>query len=218
MTVTTALESISDSHINTEAVESLTSVVVAATPANHGSGESVSSPDTSTGLAHAVTLQAQATSQAALEEAAQLREQLAEAHTLLSVQRANAEQARRVAECLRGFHDMLLEHLAQPCFALDQDGNVTGWTPRMAHWSGLAAEEVEGKPLSERVCAAVRGQLDRARRAAFRRRAADRYPSQPLTLPGPLTFLPDREVNRITLLPLCRIPGTMEALVVLLEI
>ena len=55
----------------------------------------------------------------------------------LEVQRANADQARRMAECTRAAFDSLVRHSLQPCFALDENGLIVRWNAAMETWTGL---------------------------------------------------------------------------------
>jgi PAS domain-containing protein len=215
---TTIFEPMPEPAQEAQALEAFPSVAVAAAPASPASEEIAAGASET---ARTLTAQAhvQAVTEAACLEAVSLRQQLQEAQASARLLRANAEQARRVAESLRGFHEMLLVSIAQPCFALDRSGQVIGWNPALERWSGLARTEQEYKPLDAPICSFVRNFLDRARRSLLARRkttGSPRFP-QPITLQGPLAFLPEREAEQITLLPLFRIPGTLEAVVVLLQ-
>jgi len=212
VTLPTAQETIPASVQDLAEVGTLPSTAVVPAAAQAPASYSVPPPDAAQNLVtHALT---QAAAAAALQEVTALRQQLSEERTAHAVQRANAEQARRVAECQRAFAEALLEHLAHPCFGLDRDGCVTQWNPAMARWSGLAEVEVIGKSLTERICAPLRAPLAQLTRAAFGSRAAALTPR---TLSGPLPFLPGLEAARLTVIPLSRIPGCVEAAMVLVE-
>jgi PAS domain-containing protein len=133
--------------------------------------------------------------------------------------RAQAEQSRRVADCLRSFQGALLENLAQPCFALDREGRILRWNPAMAQWSGLTANAVVGKPLAEFLCPSFEKLVARALRAALsgRKPGGSEGTGQAFRYAIPLALLPGLEAARITFLPLCRISGYVEAVYVLVE-
>ncbi len=212
VSATITLETISNSPVDAEPVEAMASIALAtAAPTSLATEEA----------AHTLTMLAQTQSamEAATQQIALLQKQLAEGQTRLTLERANAEQARRVAECLRAFHQMLLDCIAQPCFTLDSEGIVVGWNPAMEHWSQLAHSEMVGQSLADRLDAATRTRLDQALRTAFsRRKSRSNKPcSGALTVPGPLPFLQGSTLQQITLLPLYRIPGTVEAVIALLQ-
>lgn len=157
----------------------------------------------------------QAETRAAVYNGSREAERLPE--TLL---RANAEQARRVADCLRSFQEALLEHLAQPCFVMDREGRITRWNAAMEAWSGLSAQEVVKKPLAEIICPSFEKLMARALRAALigRKPAGCEGGSQAFRYAIPLALLPGLDAVPITFLPLCRIPGCVESVVALVEL
>ncbi|HZP82612.1 MAG TPA: PAS domain-containing protein [Chthonomonadaceae bacterium] len=134
--------------------------------------------------------------------------------------RANAEQARRVADCLRSFHEALLGHLAQPCFAIDREGRITRWNAAMEAWSGLLAQGVVNRPLAEIICPSFEKLMARALHAALtgRKPAGCEGDNRAFRYAIPLALLPGLDAVPITFLPLCRIPGYVESVVALIEL
>ena len=72
-------------------------------------------------------------------------EQLRQERVAHAVTRANAEQARRIADCARTSLDTLLLHLDQPCAVVDRNGTVTQWNDGLAALSGIGEEQAVGK-------------------------------------------------------------------------
>ena len=153
---------------------------------------------------------------AALQEAAALRDQLAQERAAHRLLRANAEQARRVVGCLQAFHLLLLTNLQQPCFQLGRDGRITRWNPALEDWSGVTRTEAEGQPLSACLplptCALIEGAIGVALASE-----AEGETAPVLTLEGPLLVFSDQTAEELTLLPLYRIPHIIEAFVVLVS-
>lgn len=135
--------------------------------------------------------------------------------TRLQIQRAQTEQVRRVSECLRLFYETLLQHLAQPAFQMDRDGIVVRWNAPMVHWSGIASEKAAGQPLATLLSALLSEPLLQAfaQIQTAIAEGGDAIPIQSgVLLPeGLLAATP------FHLIPLCRVPGCIEAVVCLLE-
>ncbi len=142
---------------------------------------------------------------------------LAPLEIALRVQRANAEQARRVADCLLTFHETLLDALAQPCFALDDQGRVTRWNPALAARSQKPAAQVLGQPLADVFAPPAHAEILRALQTVLNAHAAHPAPAA-FTIDGPQRLLNDLDAARLTFVPQYRIPGCFESLVVLIEL
>ncbi|HLK60456.1 MAG TPA: PAS domain-containing protein [Chthonomonadaceae bacterium] len=154
----------------------------------------------------------------ALEKTSQLREQLAQEQAAHALQRANAEQARRVADCLRACHTTLLHHLQQPCFQLDRDGNITHWNAALERWTGLASSQAIGKSLAACFPASLCTLITDAMRLSLAAAETQESTTSVLTLRGPLRLLPGRTAAELSLVPLYRVPGVIEAFVVLMVV
>jgi hypothetical protein len=149
------------------------------------------------------------------EEIARLQTELEQEQRINTIQRAIAEQARRVADCQTASLEALLEQTAQPCFALDTDGVITRWNPAMAFWTRQTVPSP--LPLAERTNSETAVTILRACRLAL---AAITDPDDTqsckgaFTLPGPLLF-GDRQAAHLTLIPRFRIPGCVESFLLL---
>lgn len=143
------------------------------------------------------------------DESERLQRQLQEMRTIAAVQRANAEHARRMVACLQSFQQSLLESLAQPCYLLDNDGCVMFWNRAMADWTGISVQQAFGRPLSELASPTGYAQLAAAHDAARCQGENERVDVVTATETG--CFLAGRRFEQVTVLPLCRIPGTVEA-------
>ena len=150
------------------------------------------------------------------DEAAALRARLRDERLGHAIQKANAEQARRRADCLRDFHDALLPLLAQPCLTLDRDGNIIFWNAAFAEWTGLAPAAAPGESLTALFPPDIADALNAAFLVA--RHAAESEASCHAASVNGL-FSPQEEHPGATfsLLPLCRVPGCLESCLVLFE-
>ncbi len=149
---------------------------------------------------------------AASDKLAALRLELGETRTRLlqerlahSIQKAAAEQAYRVSESAGEFVNLLLDALAQPALQLSRDLTVLRWNSALAEQTGIAPACALGRTLSEVFT------LDHV---ALLEEQIERYLTEPGLPPlsGPL---PGHSPLTYTLLPLYRIPGTLEAVTVL---
>lgn len=143
-----------------------------------------------------------------------LRTCLDEAQTALAIQRATAEQSRRAADCARHMMQVLVRAIAQPCLVLNREGEVITWNAALAARTRLSPTSIEGTPLVEHLLPRARRPLQKHIEAAFLHNLRQ---CEPAILEGPLALLPRLRARRVTLLPLHRIPGSPEALLVLLE-
>src|SRR5262249_19275275 len=133
------------------------------------------------------------------------------------IQRAAAEQSRRVADCLRAFQETLLETIAQPCFLMDIEGSITYRNPSMTRWMGIGAPQEQTLSLQELLPEEAGENAKKALRAVVRAvRKSGEKPSTPFLLSGPLAFRNGQTAEVLTLLPQCRIPGCVEAILVLI--
>ncbi|MCS6775437.1 MAG: PAS domain-containing protein [Chloroherpetonaceae bacterium] len=147
---------------------------------------------------------------------AALQQELQEARKQIAVQKAIAEQARRVSECQLAFQQALLEQIPQPCFVLDENGTILFWNPAMAAWSGHPGSAVHSLPLTQIADPQSASMLLNACRIArFALEHGEPSPRrEAFTLPQPLT-LDGKLQAEITVIPRCRIPGHVESFVVL---
>ena len=134
-----------------------------------------------------------------------------------AVQRANADQARRVADCLHVAFDAFVNHVEQPCIALDSTCQITRWNPAMAVWSGIDEDAAIGQPLSAILTPESAARLDAANAAL---REAEETLGSPdgdpvFVLDGVFTVGESKTARRVSLVPLCRIPRVVEKVVVL---
>lgn len=140
-----------------------------------------------------------------------LRAILRDERTALSIQRATAEQARRVADRLRACHEALLASLCQPCCVLDCDAHVIRWNLALATWSGVPSENAVHRPVRE-IFGESSGRLILAGIAQLR--ASGSIGSHRIA--GPLS-VGGRTANAITLIPQERTPGFTESIIALIE-
>jgi PAS domain-containing protein len=148
-----------------------------------------------------------------------LRQQLEQERRMHAIQRATAEQARRVADCLMVCQDTLLAHLTQPCFTLDCRGVILNWNSAMARWTARPTAIALGVPLVDLVGQETGEQLERACRLAIAaiESTEGSQDTHVFSLPGPLRFA-ESEAARLTLIPHCRIPGCVESFLVLVTL
>lgn len=128
----------------------------------------------------------------------------------LAIQRATAEQARRVAQQQRLFLDRLLTHLAQPCFVLDREARILFWNVAAEDWTRLSAAEATGSVLMELFCPQAQSRLKKAFHAVLTETDQEAF-----ALPGTLALLCGATAAQLTLLPLRRIADYVELVVVL---
>lgn len=149
-------------------------------------------------------------------EIERLRQALEEERRLHAIQRAAAEQSRRVADCLTVFQDALLANMTQPCFILNATGSIHGWNPAMAHWTARSAAATQGRTLADWFGEETGAQLERACRLAQAAiaNAEGLECGHAFSLPGPYRF-GDVTASRLTLIPRYRIPRFVEAFFVL---
>lgn len=136
--------------------------------------------------------------------------------TLHTLQRAGAEQARRVLDCMRAFQKSLIHALVQPCLTLSQDGEVLVWNEALAHVTGISAATAEGQPLSTLVSPEANDRIAEATLSLLSMTMGERPMPATFPLNGPFDFTPQFRVSQITLLPLYHIPHVIEAFTLLL--
>ena len=144
-------------------------------------------------------------------------EQLRQERVAHAVTRAGAEQARRIADCVRTGLDTLLLHLDQPCAVVDRNGTVTRWNDSLAELSGISVEQAVGQNLQILLHLPADHALTRALCALTPDVTYKPQTSAARVLRGPLSLLPDVHAANITLIPLCRVPGSLEAVIVLVR-
>ena len=144
--------------------------------------------------------------------AALKREQIAHAVT-----RAGAEQARRHADCVRAALDALLLHTEQPLAVLDRNGVVTQWNTGMAALCGIEEAQAAGETLPRLLRLPPGSALAQALRGLDPAATYTPQSARPRILNGPIALRPSLIARRITLIPLCLVPGTLESLIVLVE-
>lgn len=135
-----------------------------------------------------------------------------------AIQRANADQARRVAECTRAAFDSLVRHTTQPCFALDEANQIVRWNAAMADWTGIPEGDALNSLLSTVFSDGSASEIEAAGTAL---REAEALPGG---LDADPVFVVERVFSlrcgavaeRVSLLPLCRVPRVVEAIVVLI--
>jgi PAS domain-containing protein len=147
-----------------------------------------------------------------------VRDALAERHEV-AIQRATADQARRAAERARIAFDALVDHTTQPCFAIDDTGTFIRWNPPMARWTGVDPGLALGASLTSLFSTETASQLQAANTAL---REAEEMPggvdADPVfVLEGPFACTNGATAVRVSLLPLCRLPRIVEAVIVLVE-
>ena len=149
------------------------------------------------------------------DETAALRAQLREERRAHAIQRANAEQARRAADCLHSFYAALLPLLALPCLVLDRDGGVAFWSDALARQTGIAAASATGQSLETLFPPEAAEALVAAFRVAAY--AAEAAPSAAPPAPTRGIFSDAEALPGATfaLLPLCRVPGCLESCLIL---
>lgn len=147
------------------------------------------------------------------------QEQLAEERRKSAIQRANAEHARRAAECARSAFRSLLEHLTQPCLAVDDIGRVARWNASLALQTGISEQNALGQPLTNLFPLDTASQIEAANMALREAAEADDTPETDpaFVLQGEFVLGDRLKATRITLLPLFHLPGIVEFVIVLLD-
>jgi len=133
------------------------------------------------------------------------------------IQRAATEQARRAADCARACVDTLLAHVSQPWLIVDREAIVLCWSEQLERASGTVSATAIGRALTDLLGLAQLSPSLHARFfAAFS--AARRSPiGAPTTiLEEPFPLLPALTTSRITFIAQHRIPGAVEAVILLL--
>jgi PAS domain-containing protein len=189
-------------------------------PAVDGDGApgsaSVFSSIKQTAVALANVASQQAVSRASRRPAAALPE-IGNSRAELAVQRANAEQARRVADRARLTVEAVIRHTIQPCLALDDAGCVIRWNPAMAAWTGVDEASALARPLSALFATDASVKIEAA--SAALREAEDApggVDADPVsTVEGPFATRNGVGAAKVSLLPLCRLPHVVEAVIVL---
>ena len=181
----------------------------------HTGPDAMSEGQAATTLALTMVSAEQIGRSAAMHESALLRDQLAMEQSAHRLQRANAEQARRTAECLRACHATLLQHLQQPCFQLDRNGLFVYWNTALADATGISAAQALGHPLAACFPAPACERIESALHLAL---AAETQPEAVpvLTLQGPLPLSSVRNAAELSLIPLYHIPGVIGAFIALI--
>jgi PAS domain-containing protein len=173
----------------------------------------------------ALTLVTVASEQAGIQaavphrEPSSLQEQLVAERTKTTIQRANAEQARRAAECTRAAIESQLTHLMQPCMALDECGRIARWNAALAQWTGISEPDAMGQLLTNLFPLESAAQIGAAsitvREAAEFSAGLDTDTT--FVLNDSLPLGDSLVATRITLFPLMRIPGIVENVIALFE-
>jgi PAS domain-containing protein len=170
----------------------------------------------------AVALVSAATEQAAQSAARRsaipngLRNAVKERHEY-AIQRATADQARRAAECARAAVEAIVRHTTQPCLALDETGSIVRWNDALTAWTGIRAESALNHDLAAIFSTEAAEEIHFANLAL---REAEELPggvdSDPVFVLEGMFFLQNGfAAERISLLPLCRTPRVVEAIIVL---
>lgn len=174
---------------------------------------------TAVALATAASGQASLRARTAARTVGGVRSAIAEAERLeYAVQRSNADQARRVAECTRAAFDALVRHTLHPCISLDEAGRIIRWNSAMAAWTGIAADAALYQPLATIFEAGTAAAIEEANTAL---REAEEEPggvdADPVFIIEGIFTLNNRgSAGRVALLPLCRVPRVVEEVVVLI--
>jgi PAS domain-containing protein len=145
----------------------------------------------------------------------QLQERLEFEKVAGAIQRANLEQARRVGDSLRHAYEALLTHMAQPCLLLDMNGRITRWNPALERWSGITPETAQHRMLPDLIVPSALAALTSAQLTLLKMSPSET--DQNVTLQDRLEIFPERFAAHLTLLPLYRIPGCLEAILILIE-
>ncbi len=174
---------------------------------------------TAVALATAASGQAVQRAQSAARGAAVIHGAILEAEQLeYAVQRANADQARRVAGCVRAAFDALIRHTFHPCIALDADSRIVRWNTAMAEWTGVQEDAALGQPLETIFDAKAASAIEEA--SAALREAEDEpggVDADPVfSVEGMFALNSGAAAGRISLLPLCRLPRIVEEVVILI--
>lgn len=140
-----------------------------------------------------------------------------EARTADTVQRANAEQARRFAECTLAAFDAMLRHMIQPYFALDEMGRVVRWNAAMTDWSGIAEDGAPDRALSTIFLPEAAAEIEASNLAL---REAEQMSigvasDAVFVLDGTFALNNGSRAVRVSLLPLCRQPHIVDTVLVL---
>ena len=174
---------------------------------------------TAVALATAASGQAIQRAHSAARAATGMRDAIAEAEQLeYAVQRANANQARRVADCVRAAFDALVRHTMHPCIALDTDGRIVRWNAAMTDWTGIAEEaalnQLLGTIFDDRAASAIEEASAALRDAENEPGGVDADPV--FIVEGVFALNGGASAGRISLLPLCRGPRVVEEIVILI--
>jgi len=134
-----------------------------------------------------------------------------------AVQRATADQARRVADCARAVVESMLRHTTQPCLALNEMGAIIRWNEAISNWTGVSASAALEHDLTVIFSAQSADEIQAANVAL---REAEELPGgvdeDPVfVLEGQYFLSTGIAAERVALLPLCRVPRVVEAVIVL---
>jgi PAS domain-containing protein len=148
-----------------------------------------------------------------------LSRKLQSLQTTYALQHANSVQAHRVAESLRAFFEMLFESLPQPVLTLDRDGHVQRWNSAAQIVFRTPRDPAEVRPLTSWMSEPACGALLRASAEAFQRgEETSTLFAEAQMLEGPVDIQPGITARSMTVLPLSRIPGWVEATIVVIDI
>ncbi|HLJ55048.1 MAG TPA: hypothetical protein VKT77_08395 [Chthonomonadaceae bacterium] len=192
---------------------------------SNAEGERATEPDRPTVFSSikqtAVALSTAARSQAArrarVAPGALAAEVAAAERTDLAVQRANAEQARRVAEATRAALDSLVRHTLHPCLAVNESGGVVRWNGAIAAWTGIEEATALGLSVGDLFAPDAAGALLEAcgavREAELERSEPDADPV--FVIDGAFALRSGATAARVALVPLCLIPHVVEEVLLL---
>ncbi len=152
-------------------------------------------------------------------EVEELRRKLSSLQTTYALQRANSVQAHRVAESLRTFFELLLESLPQPVLTVDRDGCVQRWNSAAEVVFHGQRGQADGRPLATWIGEPACGAVLRACAQAFKLgELSSTLFTDAQTVQGPVEVQPGITARKLTVLPLSRIPGWVEATIVVIDI
>ena len=152
-----------------------------------------------------------------LQERAQLRQQLADERTAHAIQRATAEQARRVTRCTRSCLEAVLENLAQPYIVISSEGIVQQWSGTLEARTGIGAQHAVGKRWKELIGGEAQQKLEKGIRAVCNAAVNESGYAGGRDLRGHFALTPNCTFSEITLIPLHRIPSCVEAIILLVK-
>ena len=145
-------------------------------------------------------------------------EQLRQERLAHAITRADAEQARRIADCTRATLKNLLLHLDQPFAVVDRNGMVIQWNESLAALSHIEEQQAIGQELLTLLRLSSTHELTRTLSALTPVTTYSPQMPTACVLTGPLSLWPDVITAQIALIPLCHVPGSLEAMIILFRI